>query len=102
MRRRAEESWPARACAQRYGVAGSRVVPTTTMGAAPFASIRRGSPVACTGQYAQFSEAQARPSPKTGDAFSKSGNALRTWSGVSKEGGRSRQFTAALANIRLL
>ena len=58
-----------------YGVAGSRVVPTTTIGAAPFASMRCGSPVALTGQYAQFREAQARPSPKTGDAFSKSGSA---------------------------
>src|SRR5882757_5456521 len=88
------------AWAQGYGVAGSRVVPTTRIGAAPFASMRWGSPVGFTGQYAQFREAQARPSPKTGDAFSKEGRAVSTWSGREKAAGRSRQFTAALAYIR--
>ena len=95
-----EESWAARDWAHLYGVAGSRVVPTTRIGAAPFASMRCGAPVALTGQYAQFRLDQAKPSPKTGEACSKEGSAAVTSVGPAKDGGRSRQFTAALANIR--
>src|SRR5262249_20788531 len=65
----AEESWEARACAHAYGVAGSRMVPTTRIGAAPAAVMVCGRPVALTGQYAQARSPQARPEPNTGDAW---------------------------------
>ncbi len=46
--------------------------------------MRCGAPVGSTGQYAQFREAQARPRPKTGEAFSKAGSACSTCVGVGE------------------
>ncbi|KOT80890.1 hypothetical protein ADK48_19805 [Streptomyces rimosus subsp. rimosus] len=71
-------------------MAGSRVVPTTRMGAAPRAVMRCAAPVGLTGQYAQFRAAQAKLSPKTGDALRKAGRAARTSSGLEKAPGRAR------------
>src|ERR1700712_2098294 len=46
-------SWWASATACLYGVAGSRVVPTTTIGGAPFAAIALVRWPVCTGQESQ-------------------------------------------------
>ena len=54
-----ESSWEASACAQASGVAGSRVVPTTTIGGAPAASMVSGS--GCTPRAGGQSPAGDQP-----------------------------------------
>ena len=89
----------ASARAQRYGVAGSRVVPTTRMGPAPAALIAAGG-AAGTGQYAQGRLPHTIDAPNSGAARSAADAAA--CQGASDRGqGRSTQLTAVLASTRL-
>src|SRR6478736_10344017 len=95
-----ESSWRARATAQANGVAGSRVVPTTTIGAAPFAWIV-GTGWSLRGENPRHEvRVQAKTLPKTGEAFSKAGNCDGTRvAGIDQ--GSSRHEIARNASIEL-
>src|SRR3954471_3955956 len=95
-----ESSGGARATDQANGVAGSRVVPMTTIGAAPLAwivgtgwSLRGVNP-------RQEVRLQAKTLPKTGEAFSNAGNCDGTRvAGIDQ--GSSRHEMAKKASIEL-
>ena len=98
-----EASCEASACASSSGVAGSRVVPITTMGGAPAPStVSRscGTPRA-GGQLRQPIMAQANDSPKVGEAFSNSGSRAGTSAGLTPVES-SRQLIAEKASRRLV
>src|ERR1700748_927333 len=95
-----ESSWWARSTAQWYGVAGSRVVPITTIGAAPrarmsgtFSSLRGVNPW-------HDVRLHANTLPHTGDAFSNAAD----WPGIFESGSdqwSSRQEMSKNASIEL-
>src|SRR5215470_2052069 len=90
----------ASACAHRNGVAGSRVVPTTRIGGAPAARSCTGEAEG-TGQYAQGRLPHTFGAPNCGATFAAAAAAeLHAASGRGH--GRSMQFTAMLASIRLV
>src|SRR5262245_50649694 len=87
------------ACAHRNGVAGSRVVPTTRIGGALAARSGTGA-AAGTGQYAQGRLLHTFAAPNCGAAIAAVAAAERH--ALSDRGtGRSMQFTAMFASIRL-
>ena len=92
----------ARALAHSYGVAGSRVVPSTTIGFEPVASTSTCGWVDLIGQSVQLSAPQASARPNTGDAFAKRGSESWTSSSVlsSSSSAESRQLMAGLASPR--
>ena len=88
-----DSSWSASATAHSYGVAGSRVVPTTTIGAAPAAVMSRAVSVDFAWMPPQPISPHANTSPKVGEASSNAG----IWSGTSSAviaNGSSRQLIA--------
>ena len=98
-----DSSWEASASASSSGVAGSRVVPITTIGGAPAPSTvsrSRGTSRA-GGQLRQPTMLHAKDSPKVGDAFSNSGITAGTSAALNPEGS-SRQLIAENASSRLV
>ncbi len=69
------------ATAHAYGVAGSRVVPVTTIGAAPSPRIVSGFSDDCTSMPRHPTRPQAKTRPKVGEAASKSAYWAGTWLG---------------------
>ena len=95
-------SSPARRSLHSYGVAGSRVVPRTTIGADPAAFTSCGLPVVLTGQSAHTAPAHAICRPHVG-AFFENASASFSYSATPPVGaGRSRHVTALSTCIMLL
>src|SRR6478609_10765011 len=76
-----------------YGVAGSRVVPTTTIGPLPSAVIRWGLPTALIGQSPHCCPPQAMSGPQVG-AFLLKAIARCSYVARSGESAASRHVTA--------
>src|SRR3954451_24583253 len=90
----------ARSAVFSYGVAGSPVVPTTTIGGAPVAEpVGYGSRV--PGQSAHDSISVASGAPNSGYFFRHSDCSLRIWS-TDGTPFASAQFTVRLASNRLM
>ena len=81
-----DSSWSASASAHSYGVAGSRVVPITTIGGAPDPSISIGFSVDSATCPLQPIKPHAKTSPKVGDASWKAGSSSETSRGATALG----------------
>src|SRR5436190_23236995 len=88
-----------RATAQAYGVAGSPVDPTMTIGGASGAETGPGTRTGGTGQKAQSIPLYASSGPKRG-AMRAHSRASASYAAGSRGAGKSRHVTARLASMR--
>src|SRR5699024_426411 len=95
-----EPNWSRRALDHSYGVAGSRVVPTTKIGSASAASISGWGCLASIGHCPHAMVPHAIKEPNTGDVFSNSGITDLT-SETLTSSCSSMQLIAILASVLL-